>query len=169
MQKALYDIFAAKMMGICLRYVSDRESARDLLQEGFIKVYTNFKAYSETGSLEGWMRRIFVNTALEHMRKNDVLRNSSELDVFNQNAFVDPNKTILEHLSTNELMEIICGLPAGYRTVFNLFVIEGYSHKKIAQLLNITEGTSRSQYVRAKQILQKKLTLMDNKLKAKVV
>ena len=161
MQKALYDMYAPKMMGVCMRYTSDRESARDLLQEGFVKVFMNFTSYNGTGSLEGWIRKIIVNTALEYLRKNDVLRNASGFDNFDQSLYVKIDETALERLSANELMKIICELPVGYRTVFNLFVIEGYSHKEIAEFLNITESTSRSQYVRAKQMLQKKIIIAD--------
>ena len=169
MQKTLYDTYAPKMLGVCLRYASDRELAKDMLQEGFIKVFTNINNYKGIGSFEGWLRKIFVNTALEYLRKNDVLKNTKELDGFDQNAFVDSHISVLEQLSANELMEFISSLPSGYRTVFNLFAVEGYSHKEIGEMLGITESTSRSQYVRAKQILQKKLITVNNIVKEKVV
>ena len=133
-QKLLYETFARKMMSVCLRYADNREMAEDFLQDGFIKVFSSIRSYSYEGSFEGWMRRIFVNTALEALRKNDLLRNGVEL---------------------NELMELIAELPPGFRTVFNMFAIEGYSHREIAETLNINESTSRSQYTRAKRLLQK--------------
>lgn len=157
MQKALYENFAPKMLGICLRYTNDKEVARDLLQDGFIKVFTNFKMYKGTGSLEGWLRKVFVNTALEYLRKTDILRNSTEIDNFDQLLYIDADKSTLENLSASELIDIINELPIGYRTIFNLFAVEGYTHKEIAQLMNINESTSRSQYTRAKQMLQKRL------------
>ena len=141
-QKELYERYSRKMMGVCLRYVNDRETARDLLQDGFVKVFTSMDSYSGIGSFEGWMRKIFVNCALEYLRKSDVLRESTDLD------------------NTAELMQLVQELPAGFRTVFNLFAIEGYSHKEISDMLNITESTSRSQFTRAKQMLQKRINAL---------
>ena len=148
-QKALYDTYARKMMSVCLRYGSNRETAEDLLQEGFIKVF------SAIGSFEGWMRRIFVNTALEYLRKNDILKESVEID--NTEVLQEVDYSAIERISADELMELIAELPPGFRTVFNMFVIEGYSHKEIGDALGITESTSRSQLTRAKRLLQKKL------------
>ncbi len=154
-QKALYDLYARKMMGVCLRYASDADGAQDLLQEGFIKVYTSLASYSGVGSFEGWMRRVFVNTALEHLRKNDVLRQS--MDIEESRLDVTPDYTALEQMEAKELVELIAQLPTGFRTVFNMYAIEGYSHKEIAEALGINESTSRSQFTRAKQLLQKRL------------
>lgn len=154
-QKELYDMFSRKMMGVCLRYANDREMARDLLQDGFVKVFVNIDSYSGTGSFEGWMRRIFVNCALESLRKSDVLREATDLD--NSSELIDPDASAVEHLSAQELMALIQKLPPGFKTVFNLFAIEGYSHKEIGEMLNITESTSRSQYTRARQLLQKSI------------
>lgn len=152
-QKELYEVFSRKMLGVCLRYSNDRETARDLLQDGFIKIFTNIGTYSGSGSFEGWMRRIFVNCALEQLRRNDVLRDASDLD--NSAELTEPAASVMDRLSAEELMAVIQKLPAGFRTVFNLFAIEGYSHKEIGVLLNITESTSRSQYTRARQLLQR--------------
>lgn len=152
-QKELYEMFSRKMMGVCLRYSNDRETARDLLQDGFIKVFLNIGTYSGMGSFEGWMRRIFVNCALEHLRKADILREASDLD--NSAELIEPQASVTDRLSAEELMELVRRLPAGFRTVFNLFAIEGYSHREIGALLNITESTSRSQYTRARQLLQR--------------
>ncbi|MDR1981320.1 MAG: sigma-70 family RNA polymerase sigma factor [Tannerellaceae bacterium] len=154
-QKELYDTYSRRMMGVCLRYVNDRETARDLLQDGFIKVFTHIHSYSGNGSFEGWMRKIFVNGALEYLRKSDVMRESVDLD--NTAELSNPDASIISTLSANELIACIQELPAGFRSVFNLFAIEGFSHKEIGEVLQITESTSRSQYTRAKQLLQRKI------------
>ena len=154
-QKALYDTYARKMMSVCLRYVSNWETAEDLLQEGFIKVFSAIGSFEGSGSFEGWMRRIFVNTALEYLRKNDILKESVEID--NTEVLQEVDYSAIERISADELMELIAELPPGFRTVFNMFVIEGYSHKEIGDALGITESTSRSQLTRAKRLLQKKL------------
>lgn len=157
-QKELYEMYSRKMMGVCLRYVSDRETARDLLQDGFVKVFTNINAYSGVGSFEGWMRKIFVNCALEYLRKSDVLREATDLD--NTSELVQPDSTVISDLSAAELMKLVQELPAGFRTVFNMFAIEGYSHKEISEMLNITESTSRSQFTRARQLLQRRINAL---------
>ena len=143
------------MLAVCLRYVNDPETARDLMQDGFIKVFTSIDTYTGSGAFEGWLRKIFVNCALEYLRRNDVLRESTDLD--NTAELVQPNSNAISDLSAAELMQLVHDLPAGFRTVFNMFAIEGYSHKEISEALGITESTSRSQYTRAKQLLQKKI------------
>lgn len=158
-QKELYDLYSRKMMGVCLRYVGDRETARDLLQEGFVKVFTSMHSYTGTGAFEGWMRMIFVNVALEYLRKTDVLRNSTDIECLNEQ--IDDNETAVSTLSAKELMDVIGQLPDGFHAVFNLYAIEGYSHKEIAEMLHITESTSRSQYLRARQWLQERIKLME--------
>ena len=135
-QKLLYETFARKMMSVCLRYADNREMAEDFLQDGFIKVFSSI-----------------VNTALESLSKNDLLRNGVELDALEPQQEAD--YSAVEKISADELMELIAQLPPGFRTVFNMFAIEGYSHREIAETLNINESTSRSQYTRAKRLLQK--------------
>ncbi|OUO51814.1 RNA polymerase [Parabacteroides sp. An277] len=154
-QRELYEKYARKMGAVCLRYVNDKETARDLTQDGFIKVFTNIQTYTGTGSFEGWMRKIFVNGALEYLRKSDVLRESTDLD--NTAELVQPDASAVSKLSADELMQLIRDLPPGFRTVFNMFAIEGYSHREISEALGITESTSRSQYTRARQLLQKQI------------
>lgn len=154
-QKQLYDSFSRKMMGVCLRYVNERETARDLLQEGFVKVFTSINSYMGNGSFEGWMRKIFVNVALEYLRRNDVMRETVDIDDVSE--YTPSGNSAISDLSANDLLRLIHQLPVGFRTVFNLFAIEGYSHREISRMLNITESTSRSQYVRARQILQKRI------------
>ncbi len=154
-QRELYDKYAPRMLAVCMRYVNDRETARDLLQEGFIKVFTCIDSYSGLGSFEGWVRKVFVNGALEYLRKTDVLREATDLD--NAPELVQPEASVLSNISAAELMKMIQQLPAGFRAVFNLFAIEGYSHREISEMLKITESTSRSQYTRARQMLQKQI------------
>ncbi|MDR2118381.1 MAG: sigma-70 family RNA polymerase sigma factor [Tannerellaceae bacterium] len=154
-QKTLYDAYSRKMMGVCLRYVNDRETARDLLQDGFVKVFGALDTYSGTGSFEGWMRKIFVNCALEYLRRSDVLRESVELD--HTGELSGQEYSVIAEMSARELMDMVQELPSGFRTIFNLFAIEGFSHKEIGEMLSITESTSRSQYTRAKQVLQRKI------------
>jgi RNA polymerase sigma factor (sigma-70 family) len=152
-QKELYEKYSRRMMGVCLRYVGDREMARDLLQDGFVKVFLSIDSYSGLGSFEGWMRKIFVNCALEHLRKADVLRDASDLDYSSEQ--IQSDDSILSDISAGELLEMVQKLPEGFRFVFNMFVIEGYSHKEIGEMLHITESSSRSQLTRARQMLRK--------------
>lgn len=154
MQKMLYDKYAAKMYGIAVRYAHDPEDAKDILQDGFVKVFQNLSKFKGTGAFEGWMRRIFVNTAIEHYRKKN---NTYEIQESHEEQINDREVTALDKLAAVEILNMVKSLPNGYRTVFNLFAIEGYSHKEIADLLNISEGTSKSQYARAKALLQEKI------------
>ena len=154
-QKSLFDRFAPKMMGVVLRYINDRERANDVLQDAFIKVFQNLTTFKKEGSLEGWVRRIVVNTALDYLRRNKkyighVEINDISLDVSKQSDAIGK-------LEQESLLGIINSLPDGYKMVFNLFAIEGYSHKEIAKQLNISENTSKSQYSRAKTAIQKLL------------
>jgi RNA polymerase sigma-70 factor (ECF subfamily) len=153
-QEELYNLYSRKMMGLCMRYVGDRETARDLLQDGFIKVFTSLKFFSGTGSFESWMRKIFVNVTMEHFRKKDFLYDTVDLDSVQFST--DDNSTV-SRLSAEMIMELVQQLPEGFRTVFNLFAVEGYSHKEIGEMLQISEVTSRSQYARARQWLQKRM------------
>ncbi len=154
-QQQLYESYARKMMGVCMRYVNDYETARDLLHDGFIKVFTHVTSFQGEGSFEGWLRRVFVTTALEYLRKNDVLRESYDIAT-NYNLQTE-EETVIERISADELRAIIGTLPPGFRTVFNLYAVEGYSHKEIGKMLGITESTSRSQFARAKNILKQKI------------
>lgn len=151
----LYQQYTPKMFGVCLRYAKNQMEAEDILQEGFIKVYRNLHRFQNKGSFEGWMRRTFVNTAINHYKKN--LRHAREMDI--ENVEIENNKAtkILDKISTDELMALIQRLQEGYRMVFNLNVIEGYTHKMIGQMLGISENTSKSQLLRAKRLLQDKI------------
>ncbi len=151
-QKALYDKYSSKMFAICLRYAPDYHTAEDLLQEGFVKIYYNIYKYNGTGSFEGWMKRVFINHAIEQLRKADKLTTSEETIIAPE--LLDASSAI-NKLNMDDLLRLVQSLPTGYRTVFNLYVIEGFSHKEIADMLNIIEGTSKSQLARAKMMLQK--------------
>jgi RNA polymerase sigma factor (sigma-70 family) len=154
-QEYLYEKFSRKMMGISLRYCKDEDEAADVLQMGFIAVFKNIESFAGTGSLEGWIKKIIVNTALSHIRKNKKLKQNIELDHV---EFMLPSSSqTSEGIQTKDLLALIQTLPLGGRTIFNLFAIEGYSHKEIGEMLNISEGTSKSQYSRARAYLQKAL------------
>lgn len=158
-QRAIYDRFAATMMSVCVRYVTDRETARDILQDGFIKLFNKIDTYSGTGAFGGWVRRIFVTTALEHLRRNDALKQSANIDDI-ENFIEDYDETTIQKMSADDIMNCIASLAEGYRTIFNLYAIEGYNHAEIAELLGISEATSRSQFMRARKILQQKILLL---------
>ena len=158
-QKQVYELYASAMFSVCVRYVSDRETARDLLQDGFIKVFTKANTFTETGSFAGWVRRVFVTTALEYLRQKDILKESVDVQEF-ENQIEQGDATILEKITADDLMKCISELSDGYRTVFNLYAIEGYSHSEIAKMLRISENTSRSQFMRARKILQKTVELL---------
>jgi len=154
-QRTLYDTYSRKMLGICMRYVADREVARDLLQDGFVKIFTSLHSYAGTGSFEAWMRMIFVNESLEYLRRKDVMHNYEDIDTIG--SIQDHEESAVSKMAADELMALIAQLPTGFRTIFNMYTVEGYSHKEIAETLNITESTSRSQYVRARRWLQEQI------------
>lgn len=147
------------MYGVCLRYVGNADDANDILQEGFIKVFKNLDKFRREGSFEGWIRRIFVNTAIEQFRKKIKLYNVDEVQ---ENTLEDKELSALDLLATKDILNIVNELSPGYKAVFNLHVIEGFSHKEIADALGITEGTSKSQLARAKGVLKK---IVETKLK----
>lgn len=154
-QRALFDRFASKMLGVCMRYTKNTEHAEDVLQEGFVKIFTKLDYYKGDGSLEGWVRRIMVNTALDQIRKNIKYQDDKSMDDVDYK--LELNAHILEGLQERDLLKVISELPDGYKVVFNMFAIEGYSHKEIAEHLNISENTSKSQYSRARAYLKNKL------------
>ncbi len=151
-QEMLYKKFSPKMYSVCLRYSNSSDDARDLLQEGFIKVFRNLEKFRGEGSFEGWMRRIFVNTAIEHFRRAVTLQSVTET---HENTFEDREWNAFENLAEKDILNMIRELSPGYRQVFNMYVVEGYSHREIADIMGISEGTSKSQLARAKVILQK--------------
>jgi RNA polymerase sigma-70 factor (ECF subfamily) len=157
-QELLYKTLASKMMGVCMRYAKDRYEAEDILQTGFVKVFQKLSGFRSDGSFEGWIRRIMVNTAIESYRKNHRMMNVLDID----EAYDIPQTVFdMNVLETKDLFKLIDQLSGGYRLVFNMYVIEGYSHKEIATELGITEGSSKSQLSRAKAILREKLIKME--------
>jgi RNA polymerase sigma-70 factor (ECF subfamily) len=153
-QRELFDTFKGRFMAVALRYIGNRDGAVDVLQDAFVKIFRQLNTYRGEGVLEAWMRRIVVNTALNAIRKTQQLREDPIEDTFNVNPGFN---SALSHLDEKELLALIAALPAGYRTVFNLYVIEGYDHKDIAGMLNISESTSRTQLLKARLVLQKKI------------
>lgn len=157
-QELLYRRHASRLYGVCLQYSGNDEEARDILQEGFIKIFDNLDNYRYTGSFEGWMRKIIVNTALEKFRQKNNLFRIDDIDTIPEPE-ADPENEDYSGLHADDLLFIIRELPPKYRMVFNLYAIEGYSHKEIGQMLRISEGTSKSNLSRARGILQKKVNL----------
>ncbi len=151
MQEALYNRFSPRMYAVCLRYAGNAEEAEDILQEGFIKIFKKLDTFRSEGSFEGWIRRIFVNTAIEHFRRKRYLQTVSEKE---ENTIEGKDISVLDKMAAKDIMALIKELSPGYRTVFNMYVVEGYTHKEIADMLGISEGTSKSQLSRAKVILQ---------------
>ncbi|MEM8525151.1 MAG: RNA polymerase sigma factor [Bacteroidota bacterium] len=153
-QKWIYDRFAPKMFGVCRRYVKSLEDAEDILVEGFYKVLTKIEQYGGNGSFEGWIRRIMVNESLMFLRKNNPLKNAVELE----NIDIEEDRvSVLEELKAQDILKLLNELPTGYRTVFNLYVIEGYKHREIAEQLGISINTSKSQLILAKKRLRELL------------
>lgn len=156
-QRALYNEYSRKMYAICLRYMSDEDSAKDLLQDGFIKIFSSIESFQGKGSFEGWIKRIFVNLALETIRKQkNIFSRPDDMQVL-PDVVDDTTDDEMYKISETELLRMIKELPKGYSTIFNLYAVEDLSHKEIADMLGINEGTSRSQYVRARKILQEKV------------
>lgn len=157
-RKELYERYAGRLLALCLRYAGDRETAQDLLHDGFLKIFDSFDKFSwrGDGSLKAWMERVMVNIVLQHLRKNDVMNQSSALENV-PDIYQEPDTSATEAIPNDVLMKFIGELPPGYRTVFNLYVFEEKSHKEIAQLLGINEKSSASQLVRAKATLAHKV------------
>jgi len=153
-QGALFKKYSKILFGVCLRYTKDHSAAEDVLHEGFIKIFLNIASYKNKGSFEGWMRRIMVNTALERYRKNFQMYPVS--DVTELESKMNTN-IIVSELSAQELLVLIKDLPPAYKMVFNLYAIDGYSHKEVGEILNISIGTSKSNLSRARKILQNKV------------
>lgn len=153
-QKAVYDALAPKMLGVCLNYIADRSMAEEAMNNGFVKVFFNIKKYKQEGSFEGWVRKIMIRESLSFLRKKKFL-------------ISDQSETILEHqkiyqkpiTEVSEIQRLVMQLPLEFKLVFNLYAIEGYSHKEIAELLKIPEATSKTRLFRARKILKEQLTL----------
>jgi len=161
-QEALFQMFYGKMLAVCMRYISDQDTAQEVLQEGFIKVFDKLEVFDFKGSFEGWVRRIVVNTAIDSIRKAKrapILKdNDNDFKMDASNEIEENEKIEMIELRAEKAVEAIQKLSPGYRTVFNLFVIEDYSHKEIAEMLGISEGTSKSNLSKAKKNLKQILT-----------
>ena len=160
-QELLYKTFAAKMMGVCLRYATDKMEAEDMLQNGFIRIFQKIEDYRGEGSFEGWVRRIMVHSSIEYYRKHHKMFQVVCLEDAGHEPITDPLAS--DGLAAKDLMALIQQLPPGYKMVFNLFAIEGYSHKEIACLIGITEGASKSQLSRARAVLKQQIEKMEGK------
>lgn len=154
----LFEAYARKMMSVCLRYVANHHDAEDILQEAFIKVYAHLHQFKFEGSFEGWLRRIVVNTALKTLQKKKI--HFAEVTESTTSA-INTEASAPAALEAAQLMKLLHHLPDGYRIVFNLYVIEGYDHEEIAQMLNIQTSTSRSQLVKARKMLQQQINQME--------
>lgn len=154
-QKHMYEWLAPRMHALCLRYIADREAARDVLHDGFITLFSKLDTYKGEGSFEGWARRIFITASLMYLRKNDILKHADQLEEAGERVPYDSG--IVEQMDARTLMDLVQEMPAGFRTVFNMYAVEGYSHQEIAMELGISEGGSRSQLSRAKIWLKEKL------------
>ena len=166
-QELLYRRHAAKLYAVSLQYATNDEEARDILQEGFIKIFENLVHYKHEGSFEGWIRRIIVNTALEKYRNKHYLYRVEDIYKIPE-PDAEPDNEDYAGLEATDLLDIIRELPPKYRMVFNLFAIEGYSHKEISKMINISEGTSKSNLSRARVILQRRVSSYTG-LKKKVI
>lgn len=157
-QESLYRAMASKMFNVCLRYATSEEEAEDMLQNGFIKVFQCVHSFRGEGSFEGWLRRVFVNTAIEMVRRNRRIQQTVSVD----DIFEGEQQTFdMDGLEVSDLLAIIQQLPDGYRMVFNMYAVEGYSHKEIAEALNISEGASKSQLSRARAWLKSRLVMLE--------
>jgi RNA polymerase sigma-70 factor (ECF subfamily) len=154
-QKALFDKFAPKMFSVCLRYMKKSDEAEDVLQDSFVKIFQKLSDFKNEGVLEGWIRRIVVNSCLDQIRKNSKFLNDIQAEEVEYK--LDQNSFIAENLMAEDLMNLIQKMPDGYRLVFNMFAIEGFSHQEIASQLGITESTSKSQYLRARAYLRDRI------------
>lgn len=154
-QESLYKKYYRLIMGICMRYAGNRDEAKEILQEGYIKIFNSLDTFKFEGSLDGWVKRIIINTAIDHLRKRNIKPVTIEI-----NDNVPFNESIIEKMNKDDLIRCINQLPAGYRSVFNMYVIEGFSHKEIAEKLGITEGTSKSQLSKAKDFLKEIINSM---------
>lgn len=160
-QRKMYELLAPRFFPVCIRYVGDRTVAEDVLQEGFVALFAKLETYSGSGSFDGWARRIFINASLMYLRKNDVLKDSQDITEIRKMS--SDGETALERIGYKELMGLITTMPVGFRTVFNLYVLEGFSHKEIADMLGITESTSRTQLSRGRIWLQDRIEKMYGK------
>lgn len=152
-QEFLFKSFSGRMLGLCVRYADSLEEAEDILQDGFVKVFQKLETFKGNGSLEGWIKRIMINTALDAFRRSKNYRHAIDIDTIEYTS--ETHSHVMESMGAKDLMNMLKTMPRGFRTVFSLYAVEGYAHKEIAEMLQITESTSKSQYSRARTYLQK--------------
>lgn len=157
-QKMLFELYAPKMMAVVVRYFSSTEEAQDALQDGFIKVFTKLQEYSGLGSFEGWIRKIMINTSLNLIRKN--LKHNFHVDIDDVHEFVEDENQSYDWMTTQDMLRLVQEMPNGYRTVFNLYEIEGFHHNEIAAELGISVNTSKSQLLKAREYLRKRVSII---------
>jgi RNA polymerase sigma factor (sigma-70 family) len=160
-QELLYKQFAPKMLGVCMRYAADKMEAEDMLQNGFIKMFTKLEDYRGDGAFEGWVRRIMVHCSIEYYRKHHKMIQVMDVTELSDEPSVNPSA--MANMSAKDLMAVVNQLSPGYKMVFNLYAIEGYSHREIADIVGITEGASKSQLSRARTILKDLVVKMEEK------
>lgn len=160
-QELLYKQFASKMLAVCMRYAVDKMEAEDMLQNGFIKLFNKISDYRGEGSFEGWVRRIMVHSSIEYYRKHHKMMQVVDIETSGYEQGVNPS--VMETLDARDLMALINQLAPGYRIVFNLYALDGYSHKEIAEIVGISEGASKSQLSRARAILRDQIEKMEGK------
>ncbi len=161
-QKLLFERYAGKMLTVCKRYFDNVEEAEDALQEGFIKVFEKLHQWQGSGPLGGWIRMVMVNTALTHLRSSKKWKDSTDIEAAGD--ITSDEMDALSTMTADELLGLIATMPVGYRTVFNLFALEGYAHKEIAEMLGISENTSKTQYLKSKDWLKKKLLKQEKEI-----
>lgn len=163
-QQVLYDKYSRLLLGVCLRYATDKAEAEDILQDSFLKIFNSIKDFTGSGSFIGWLRKVAVNTSITHYHKNLKYRYHVEIEEY---VSVETGVTSFEEdfFTSDELYKVLNELPTGYRMVFNLYAVEGYKHKEIAEMLGIDTNTSKSQYSRAKAVIREKLEML-GKLKS---
>lgn len=154
-QSKMYSLLSRRMYVLCLRYARDAMEAEDILQEGFIRLFSNLSMFNNNGSFEGWARRVFINTAINYYKSH--LRYSNEVDIERDDLTFVTEESVFSGITKRELLNMVQSLPTGYKMVFNLNVIEGYSHKEIGLMLEVSENTSKTQLLRARKSLQKKI------------
>ncbi|PCJ82410.1 MAG: RNA polymerase subunit sigma-70 [Flavobacteriales bacterium] len=162
-QQKIYELYYGKMLGVCLRYAGNRDDAKDILQDGFIKVFANIKNYNWSGPFEGWVRRIIVNTAIDVFRKNrsSIIKVDSEIvDAIKEDSYEEIENDKFQNISFKDVLKEVQNLSPAYRAVFSLYIVDGYTHKEIAEELGISEGTSKSNLAKAKRNLKKALSYL---------
>lgn len=159
-QTTLYNRYAGRLMGVCLRYANDSAEAEDIFQEAFIKIFSNID-HVKYETLSAWIKRIVINTAINHYRQHKKHNDNDEINDTIENEYFDTQINAIDNLSQEELLNLIQKLPKGYKMVFNLYAIEGYQHKEIGQIMNITEANSKNIYAKAKKALQKMIVSLN--------